>query len=86
MAAHELLDHAILERMKADHREAAVRRQTRERRIERGTQFRELAVHMNAQGLKYPGRRMLMALAAGLVAVRHPHDHFGELQGSFERL
>src|ERR1700675_3554834 len=78
MAAHELLDHAILEGMETDHGEAAVRRQARERRIESGAKLLELAVYMNAQGLKYPRGRMLVAPAAvRLPAVGHPHDHFG---------
>ena len=63
MAAHELLHHTILERMKTDHREPSVRRQALERGVERGFELREFAIDVDAQRLKHAGRRMLVALA-----------------------
>src|ERR1019366_6794616 len=45
MAAHELLHHAILERMKADDCKPSVRRQALERGFERGFQLREFTIH-----------------------------------------
>ena len=82
VAAHELLHHAIFERMKTDHGQPAVRRQALERSVERGLEFLQLAVDVDAQRLENASRRMLVPLGAA----RDARDHLGKLQRALERL
>src|SRR5450432_1912742 len=82
MAAHELLDQAIFEGMKADHDEAAARMQARERGIERALELAELVIDADAQCLEYPGGRMLVSIARRTDS----RDHLRELQRTQERL
>jgi hypothetical protein len=67
--------------MEADHCEATAGRQPRERRVERGLQFGELAIDVNAQRLEHAGGRMLVAL----LAAGDARDHLGELGRALER-
>ena len=81
MAAHELLHHAIFERVKADHGQAAGRRQALERAVERGLDLLELAVHINAQRLEHARGGMLVPLAAAGDA----RDHLRQFERALER-
>ncbi len=69
--------------MKTDHRQPAVRREARERRVERRLQLLQFAVDVNAQRLEHPRRRMLVRVS---LAARDARDHFGQLQRALERL
>jgi hypothetical protein len=81
MAAHELLDDAILERMKADDREPPVRRRRASAASSAEFEFAELVVDVDAQRLKHARRRMLVRSRLGCDA----RDHLRELQRALER-
>jgi len=80
--AHELLDDAILQGMKTDHREPALRRETLESRVQRNLELLEFPVDVNAQRLEHARCGMLVTF----FAARHTGDHLGQLQRADERL
>ncbi len=63
LAAHEALDQPVLERMEADHAQPAARREQADGLRQRGLDFLELAIHVDADRLEGARRRMLAGFA-----------------------
>src|SRR5690242_18543872 len=84
LPAEELLDDPVLERVEGDDGEAPARPQHLERGRQRALDRAELVVHLDAERLEHPLRRVPLAEAGGR---RHRVlDDFDEIAGALERL
>src|SRR5579862_9409883 len=79
----KLFDDAILERMKGDHDQAAAGCERAFRSVEAASEFAELVIHMDAEGLKRSGGWM-DGKAGGFCSLCRRHD-LGQLQRRRQR-
>ena len=84
LAAQELLDEPVLERVERDHAEPPAGAQHLERRRQRALDGAELVVHLDAERLEDALRRM--ALAEARRRRNRGLDHLDEVAGALERL
>src|SRR5262249_33249101 len=82
LAAHEVLDDAILERVEADHRKAAAWCKHTQGRAQATRQLPQLFIDVHADGLEGARGRML----AGLTGPHGAGDDCRELAGRADRL
>ena len=80
--AQRVLDDAVLERMKADHRHAAARLETARSAAQKLIQSLELAVQPDADGLECPGRGIDARISS---ARDRAADDVGKLAGGRDR-
>ena len=71
---HELLDHAVFQRMEADHRKPAAGSEHLQRSCKTALQLAELVVDVHADGLEGPRGRVTPALARAHCAAHDPRE------------